>query len=175
MSIVDNRRRCSFLEAQGIRQASGAETEAESEGVPVSAVTSLEGGNDTSEEAAEDSVDALTSVEKAEPPVSVDGAESVAEVLSEPVSGRSEEGGEVDASVSVVPPEESVETSGVPVSVEVSEGVPVFVDEASVCVEVEADVEVEVDVEVDGDSAGGKGSISGFSPSPIHSDFTSTA
>ena len=142
----------------------------------MSAVASLEGGNDASEEAAEDSVDALTSVEKAEPPVSVDGAESVAEVLSEPVSvTESEEGGEVDTSVSVVPPEESVETSGVPVSVEVSEGVPVFVDEASVCVEVEADVEVEVDVEVDGDSAGGKGSISGFSPSPIHSDFTSTA
>ena len=160
------------MEEQVLGYAAEEVSEAESEGVPVSEVTSVAGGKDTSEEDPAGSVDALTSVESE----SVTVAESVAEVLSEPASvTESVEGGEVDASVSVVPPEESVETSGVPVSVEVSEGVPVFVDEASVCVEVEADVEVEVDVEVDGDSAGGKGSISGFSPSPIHSDFTRIA
>ena len=149
-----------FLEEQVLGYAAEAASEAESEGVPVSEVTSVAGGKDTSEEDPAGSVDALTSEESA--------SVTVEEVPSVPVSVTgSVEGGDVDEPVSVVPSEESVETSGVPVSVEVSEGVPVFVDEDSVCVE----VDVEVDVEV----VGGRGSIAGFSPSPIHSDFTSTA
>ena len=155
-----------FLEEQVLGYAAEAVSEAESEGVPVSEVTSVAGGKDTSEEDPAGSVDALTSVESE----SVTVAESVEEVPSVPVSVTgSVEGGDEDEPASVVPSEESVETSGVPVSVEVSEGVPVFVDEDSVCVEVEVDVEVDVDV------VGGRGSIAGFSPSPIHSDFTSTA
>ena len=153
-----------FLEEQVLGYAAEAVSEAESEGVPVSEVTSVAGGKDTSEEDPAGSVDALTSEES----TSVTVEESVEEVPSVTVSVTgSVEGGAVDEPVSVVPSEESVETSGVPVSVEVSEGVPVFVDEESVCVE----VDVEVDVEV----GGGRGSIAGFSPSPIPSDFTSTA